>query len=175
MIVKSTSVNFQSSWVGLENRCCTRYWHYFFQHSTPYSYPQVTNYGLGGLCETHIDPHGYIEGKKTEWHQKHLIASGDMIATVMGWLDDVRGGGCTAFDFPGYEQVIRPTRGAIAFWFNLDGKQHREARSSHGGCPVLMGSKWILNKWIMSFDQFANVPCRLDPKAPMDGARFLKV
>ena len=23
---------------------------------------QVTNYGLGGLCETHIDPHGYLEG-----------------------------------------------------------------------------------------------------------------
>ena len=23
---------------------------------------QVTNYGLGGLCECHIDPHGYIEG-----------------------------------------------------------------------------------------------------------------
>ncbi len=25
---------------------------------------QVTNYGLGGLCEAHIDPHGYIEGKE---------------------------------------------------------------------------------------------------------------
>ena len=23
---------------------------------------QVTHYGLGGLCETHIDPYGYIEG-----------------------------------------------------------------------------------------------------------------
>lgn len=27
--------------------------------STPY---QVTNYGLGGLCETHVDPHGYLDG-----------------------------------------------------------------------------------------------------------------
>jgi hypothetical protein len=25
---------------------------------------QVTNYGLGGLCEAHIDPHGYIEGRE---------------------------------------------------------------------------------------------------------------
>ena len=23
---------------------------------------QTTNYGLGGLCETHIDPHGYLDG-----------------------------------------------------------------------------------------------------------------
>lgn len=23
---------------------------------------QITNYGLGGMCENHIDPHGYIEG-----------------------------------------------------------------------------------------------------------------
>ena len=24
---------------------------------------QTTNYGLGGLCEKHMDPHGYIEGR----------------------------------------------------------------------------------------------------------------
>ena len=23
---------------------------------------QITNYGLGGLCETHLDPHGYLDG-----------------------------------------------------------------------------------------------------------------
>ena len=23
---------------------------------------QTTNYGLGGLCETHLDPHGYLDG-----------------------------------------------------------------------------------------------------------------
>ena len=22
---------------------------------------QTTNYGLGGLCETHLDPHGYLD------------------------------------------------------------------------------------------------------------------
>jgi len=29
--------------------------------ATPF---QTTNYGLGGLCEIHMDPHGYIEGKE---------------------------------------------------------------------------------------------------------------
>ena len=23
---------------------------------------QTTNYGLGGLCQTHLDPHGYFDG-----------------------------------------------------------------------------------------------------------------
>jgi hypothetical protein len=25
--------------------------------------------------------------------------------------------------------------------------------SAHGGCPVLVGSKWITNKWVAAFDQ----------------------
>ena len=34
---------------------------------------QVTNYGLGGLCEVHIDPHGYIEGKFFENRGRYPI------------------------------------------------------------------------------------------------------
>jgi hypothetical protein len=34
---------------------------------------QTTNYGLGGLCEKHIDPHGYIEGNEIVGEQKTLI------------------------------------------------------------------------------------------------------
>ena len=33
----------------------------------------------------------------------------------------------------------------------------------HGGCPVLVGSKWITNKWIHSHDQFLKYPCSLNP------------
>jgi hypothetical protein len=28
--------------------------------------------------------------------------------------------------------------------------------AAHGGCPVLVGSKWITNKWIGYFDQECN-------------------
>ena len=31
---------------------------------------------------------------------------------------------------------------------------------THGGCPVVMGSKWILNKWIQSYNQWDTLPCR---------------
>ena len=131
-----------------------------YHSSTQY---QVTNYGLSGLCESHVDPHGYIEGVEVPEHRKSLIGSGDMLATFMGWLEDVEAGGATAYDYVGYEQTVWPTRGSAAFWIDLDRKGFRERRSSHMGCPILKGSKWILNKWIFYFDQFKNYPCGLQP------------
>jgi prolyl 4-hydroxylase len=68
-----------------------------------------------------------------------------MLGTVMAWLGDVEGGGGTAFLHPKVEKVAMPTRGSAAFWYNLDRKGFRDLRSSHGGCPVIKGSKWILN------------------------------
>ena len=44
---------------------------------------QVTNYGLGGLCESHVDPHGYIEGKEVPHGRKYLVHTGDMIGKSM--------------------------------------------------------------------------------------------
>ena len=29
----------------------------------------------------------------------------------------------------------------------------------HGGCPVLVGSKWITNKWVGYLEQWQRWPC----------------
>ena len=123
---------------------------------------QTTNYGLGGLCETHLDPHGYLDGVEVPKSRASLFLTGDMLATVMGWLEDVPAGGATAFDWPGKEIAIQPTKGSIAFWFNLKKNGSRNRMTSHGGCPVIVGSKWILNKWIFFFNQWKTHPCSLD-------------
>ena len=55
---------------------------------------------------------------------------------------------------------------------DLKASGKREALSVHGGCPILMGSKWILNKWIYSFEQWKTYPCLLDKEAysqPFEG------
>ena len=130
---------------------------------------QVTNYGLGGLCETHSDPHGYIEGKEIMWHQRTLQQTGDMLGTFMGWLSDVPAGGYTAYDHPDYEQLVRPSRGSAAFWINLSRHGFRIGKSSHGGCPVLGGSKWILNKWIYYYDQWHDWKCGLEEMKTFSG------
>ena len=126
---------------------------------------QTTNYGLGGLCERHIDPHGYIEGAEVVGSQKSLIQSGDMIGTIMAWLGDVEAGGGTAFVHRNVERTVMPTRGSAAFWYNLDMKGFRDQRSQHGGCPVIKGSKWILNKWVFYYNQHKNFPCGLNSDA----------
>ena len=60
---------------------------------------QVTHYGLGGLCETHIDPYGYLEG--AELYEapavQRLKQSGDMLGTLMGYLNNVEAGGVYLF------------------------------------------------------------------------------
>lgn len=85
--------------------------------------------------------------------------SGDMIATSMAWLDDVPAGGGTGYDFPTKEMLVEGRRGSVAFWMDLKSSGQREELGSHGGCPVLIGSKWILNKWLYSFEQWNTYPC----------------
>ena len=48
---------------------------------------------------------------------------------------------------------------------------HLEEESIHGGCPVLQGNKWILNKWIYGFNQWKNYPCSLKEKEKIPGFR----
>ena len=120
---------------------------------------QVTNYGLAGLCEAHFDPHGYLEGFDIPPSRKHLIKTGDMLATLMGWISDEPVGGATAFISPYSETLLYPTKGSVAFWLNLDRKGHRDLRTMHSGCPVLKGSKWIMNKWVYVFNQAKRFAC----------------
>ena len=123
---------------------------------------QVTNYGLGGLCETHVDPHGYIEGADVPPEREYLKLTGDMMGTFMAWLTDTTAGGGTAYIYPGVEGVIMPEKGAAAFWYDLFANGFRDGASEHGGCPVLKGSKWILNKWMYYYDNYQKFPCKLD-------------
>ena len=67
---------------------------------------QVTNYGLGGLCEIHVDPHGYIQGNEVPKSRDYLYDTGDMIGTFMAWLKDTEAGGGTGYVTPGYEGIV---------------------------------------------------------------------
>ena len=66
----------------------------------------MTNYGLGGLCQDHIDPHGYLEGKALPPSREYLRNTGDFIGTFMAWLNEVGAGGGTSYLVPGKIFVI---------------------------------------------------------------------
>ena len=64
---------------------------------------------MGGLCETHIDPYGYIEGAGLyeSPEVQRLKQTGDIFGTLMGYLNHVEAGGATAFCQPFHEEIIR--------------------------------------------------------------------
>ena len=133
----------------------------------PYAseYYQVANYGVGGQYGTHWDAFNL---HKTDNGQD----MGDRIATLMAYLSDVQVGGNTAFPMLGIS--VAPERGSALFWVNLKPFGHSEPLSLHGGCPVVVGSKWITNKWIKYYDQAFAFPCGLNPDSKHDLKRRFK-
>ena len=53
-------------------------------------------------------------------------------------------------------------KGSAIFWINLVPYGKTNKLTYHGGCPVLVGSKWITNKWIYYNNQFSKFPCKLN-------------
>ena len=106
-----------------------------------------------------MDPWGYEEGEGLTEDMAHLVSTGDYLATFMGWLSKVPAGGATGFIGHNNEIALCPEEGSAAFWINLSTSHGKDKRTNHGGCPVIIGSKWIINKWIYSFDQWRDWPC----------------
>jgi hypothetical protein len=67
-------------------------------------------------------------------------------------------GGATVF--PNAGVAIQPDQGSIVFWWNLHTNGWTDRLTVHGGCPVLVGSKWITNKWVRWGAQRLKLPCR---------------
>ncbi|RDD40053.1 Prolyl 4-hydroxylase subunit alpha-2 [Trichoplax sp. H2] len=111
---------------------------------------QVANYGIGG----HYFPHYDYTALKFGTLKPRL-------ATLMYYLSDVEIGGATVFPFLGI--TVQPRKGSAIYWINL----YRNATTHHyhtfhGGCPVLIGSKWIANRWINANGQELRYPCSLN-------------
>lgn len=116
---------------------------------------QLGNYGLGG----HYDPHFDFFGDGHNVFESDVVK--ERIATFMVYLGDVDAGGATVFVHKNIS--IHPKKGDAVFWYNLhkDGIGHNQ--TLHGGCPVLIGSKWMLNVWIRAEGQELIRPCALHP------------
>lgn len=50
--------------------------------------------------------------------------------------------------FPRLGVAVQPVRGSAVFWSNLKRSGRSDMAMLHGGCPVLLGSKWVANKWV---------------------------
>ncbi|XP_077863014.1 prolyl 4-hydroxylase subunit alpha-1-like [Saccoglossus kowalevskii] len=116
---------------------------------------QVVNYGLGGHYEPHFD-HATIENSDV-----HLPGSRNRIATWMFYMSEVKAGGYTVF--PEVDAFVPPVKNAAVFWYNLKASGESDDLTRHAGCPVLIGSKWVANKWIHEKGNELRRPCDLYP------------
>uniref|UniRef100_A0A7N6B4T3 procollagen-proline 4-dioxygenase n=1 Tax=Anabas testudineus TaxID=64144 RepID=A0A7N6B4T3_ANATE len=102
---------------------------------------QVANYGVGGQYEPHFD-----FGRKDEPDAFEELGTGNRIATWLLYMSDVQAGGATVFTDVG--AAVQPKKGTAVFWYNLHPSGEGDYRTRHAACPVLVGNKWVSNKWI---------------------------
>jgi len=127
-----------------------------------YEHLQVANYGIGGHYQSHQDP--MFVYKEPDFivysvQEKKMppYPTGDRLATFMMYLSDVAKGGSTAF--PRLGVAIKPQKGSAVFWHNLKRSGRSDMFMLHGGCPVVLGSKWVANKWIRETANMFHSPC----------------
>lgn len=128
---------------------------------------QVLNYGVGGMYTVHYDYTGYMLGIPSNLlDSEDIRTSGERVATWMFYLNDVKAGGATVF--PEVKTRIPVAKGGAAFWYNVRPSGATDPRTLHGGCPVLVGSKWVSNKWIREEGQTDRRLCGLTEDAVDD-------
>ncbi|KAH9513594.1 Prolyl 4-hydroxylase, alpha polypeptide [Bulinus truncatus] len=115
---------------------------------------QVVNYGIGGHYDYHTDATQFKGDEKTGL---------DRMATFLIFLNDVDIGGSTVFTDVGV--AVAPRMNMALFWYNYNTTNELDQLTSHAGCPVLLGQKWIANKWIASKGNTFRRRCGLKPDA----------
>ncbi|MGF6933313.1 hypothetical protein OKW41_002452 [Paraburkholderia sp. UCT70] len=76
----------------------------------------------------------------------HTAQSGQRVATLIMYLNDVADGGETVFPSASLSVAAR-ARGAVYFRY-MNGQRQLDPSTLHGGAPVLAGDKWIMTKWM---------------------------
>ncbi|KAM8957362.1 prolyl 4-hydroxylase subunit alpha-1 isoform 3-T4 [Lycaon pictus] len=116
--------------------------------------PRVANYGVGGQYEPHFD-----FARKDEPDAFKELGTGNRIATWLFYMSDVSAGGATVF--PEVGASVWPKKGTAVFWYNLFASGEGDYSTRHAACPVLVGNKWVSNKWLHERGQEFRRPCTL--------------
>ncbi|EDW29561.1 GL22882 [Drosophila persimilis] len=113
---------------------------------------QVANYGLG----THFKPH--YDYTSDGYETPDVLTLGDRLGSIIFYASDVPQGGATVF--PRSRVSIFPRKGSSVFWYNLYDDGRIDTRSQHSVCPVIVGDRWTLTKWLHIVPQMFVMPCK---------------
>merc|ERR1712223_297310 len=124
----------------------------FKNYSEPY---MCGNYGIGGHYWIHPDYHFASE------KHYHPMSSGNRVATILTILENPIAGGATVWPYAGIS--VFGKKGAALFWHNIFSSDIPDTYTRHVACPVLLGQKWIGNKWVGYNAQWNGRKCLLNP------------
>jgi prolyl 4-hydroxylase len=132
----------------------------FKNYSEPY---MCGNYGIGGHYWIHPD-----------YHQPNLnhympSSSGNRVATVLTVLENPEAGGATIWPYAGIS--VFGKKGSGIFWHNLRKNDSPDVNTQHAACPVLLGQKWIGNKWVGYNSQWNRRNCHTKAETLFDPIR----
>ncbi|XP_017111744.1 prolyl 4-hydroxylase subunit alpha-1 [Drosophila elegans] len=108
----------------------------------------IYNYGICGFRDSHVD-NLELEDQTAEL--------GDRLTSIMFFLSDVAQGGATVFPYANI--TIWPQKGSAVVWRNLNHAMQPNEDTFHMSCPVIVGSKWTLVKWLHQNPQMFSRPC----------------
>jgi prolyl 4-hydroxylase len=103
---------------------------------------QVLHYETGGEYKPHFD---YFPPNQAG-SGAHTASSGQRVATLIVYLNDVPNGGATIFPAAGIS--VSAMQGCALYFRYLNGLRQLDPLTLHGGKPVLTGDKWIMTKWV---------------------------
>ncbi|CAG7723598.1 unnamed protein product [Allacma fusca] len=90
---------------------------------------------------------GAVFGPHHDSHDDYETLFNFRLATMLIYLGDTIMGGRTAFYNLGLS--VEPEPYSAILWDNRRKNCEVEVRNFHGGCPVILGDKWLSNKWII--------------------------
>lgn len=103
---------------------------------------QILNYAPNAEYKPH---HDYFDEATAEG-QRIVFKSGNRVATLIMYLNEVEHGGATLF--PKLNMQVLPRKGSVLYFdYFLPGGVY-DPDSLHGGAPVLAGEKWIATQWV---------------------------
>jgi prolyl 4-hydroxylase len=110
---------------------------------------QAVHYNVGEEYKAH---HDAFPPESTRLEGPSKNASGNRVATVLLYLNDVEEGGSTSF--PECRKTIMPEIGkAVVFSNTYIGTQVKDPQSLHSADPVIKGEKWAVNLWFRNREE----------------------
>ncbi|KAH8368643.1 hypothetical protein KR084_002866 [Drosophila pseudotakahashii] len=113
----------------------------------------ISNYGICGFRDYHVDN---LEV------QDQTAELGDRLTSMVFFMSNVSQGG--AISFPGLNVTVWPQKGSALVWRNLNHSMQPIEDLLHLSCPVIVGSKWTLVKWLHEKPQMFFRPCKKEYK-----------